>query len=84
MAPTTFEMYAAFARNDPAKGRKSQARITRTLTFPNIHELERERLTDALAGIAAGLAQTSTCSECGRAAEHLIDGKGSTCARKAS
>ena len=24
------------------------------------------------------------CSDCGRAAAHLIDGKGSTCARKAS
>ncbi len=81
---TTAELYAAFTAKNPAKGRKYKARIEADLAGTAIHPIERERLTEALAGIAAGLAESSTCSDCGRAAEHLIDGKGSTCARKAS
>jgi ParB-like chromosome segregation protein Spo0J len=82
--PSTFDMYAAYARKDPAKGRRSQRSITETLQRANIHPIERARLTDALAGLAAGLAEHPTCERCGRSAEHLTNGLGSTCARIAS
>lgn len=85
--PTTFEMYRKLAEDRPVKARRYQRSITETLERTNIHPIERERLTDALAGIAAGLAEHPTYKRCGRAIESdeaKAIGLGSHCARIAS
>lgn len=83
-APDTFTSYKKLAETRPARARRYQRSITETLERTTIHEIERARLTDALAGIAAGLAEHPTCERCGRAIgsdEAKAIGLGSHCAR---
>lgn len=63
----TAALYAAFARRNPTKAAKYRRSIAETLTRPNIHDLERERLTQALAGLASVLGESTTCRRCHRA-----------------
>lgn len=63
---STFELYKQLAVERPAKARRYRASITDTLARENIHEIERARLTEALAGIAAGFQDSPVCVRCGR------------------
>lgn len=86
--PTTAEQYAAFARRNPAKARRYQRSIAESLERETIHPLERERLTDALAGLASVLGEPpATCRRCGEAISSTrarACGYGSHCERVAS
>ncbi len=62
---TTRALYAKLAVERPAKARRYRASILDTLARTNIHDLERERLTEALAGIADVLGSEVTCRRCG-------------------
>ena len=84
VARSTFELYRQLAEDRPAKARRYRESITDTLGHPNIHPIERARLEDALAGIAAGL--PDTCKSCGReisTPESVARGRGPVCAHKA-
>lgn len=81
-APTTFELYAALATERPAKARRYRLSILDTLERTTIHPIERERLTEALAGIASVLGEVHTCRRCGRTVESdeaKTSGLGSHC-----
>ncbi len=67
--PTTRALYAKLATERPAKARRYRASILDTLGRDSIHELERERLHEALAGIADVLGSEVTCARCGRTVE---------------
>jgi hypothetical protein len=85
-APTTRELYAQLATERPAKAKRYQASILDTLARPNIHEIERARLTEALAGIGDVLGDVVSCSRCGRtleAGESKAKGIGPECERMA-
>lgn len=84
-APSTFELYKALAEERPAKARRYRLSIQDSLEG-TVGDLERARLEEALAGIAAGFAKHPVCDRCGR---HLTDpesiarGIGPECARVA-
>lgn len=84
MAIDSYTSYRRLAEERPAKARRYAKSIETDLRRGDIAAGERARLADALRGITDGLHAGNICSECGRAAEHLIDGKGSTCARKSA
>ena len=65
IADSTRTLYARLATERPVKARRYRASITATLARDNIHDLERERLTEALAGIADVLGTEVTCRRCG-------------------
>lgn len=84
-ASTTFGLYADVARRDPAKARRYQRSIPAVLARPNVHQLERDRLTDALAGIASVLDPSTTCKRCGIVLsdpESIARGYGPDCAER--
>jgi hypothetical protein len=84
---STFDLYRQLAQDRPAKALRYRASIQDTLARENIHPIERERLTDALAGIAAGFADSPICTRCGRAIESdesVAAGLGSHCRQVAS
>ena len=84
-APSTFTLYARLAVERPAKARRYAISIQDTLARPNIHSIERERLTEALAGIGSVLAPGTTCSSCGRELtdpESIERGVGPDCAER--
>lgn len=62
----TRALYAKLATERPAKAKRYRASITDTLARPNIHPLERERLEQAIAGIADVLGEARVCGRCGR------------------
>lgn len=62
-APSTYDLYRKLAAEQPIKAARYQRSIRDTLTHPNIHELERARLGEALRGIADGL--PPLCGRCG-------------------
>ena len=64
-AETTRTLYARLATERPVKARRYRASILDTLARDNIHPIERERLTEALAGIADVLGSEVTCQRCG-------------------
>lgn len=66
----TRTLYAKLATDRPAKARRYRASITDTLGRENIHPLERERLEQALLGIADVLGQEVLCRRCGAALEN--------------
>lgn len=83
---STFDLYRQLAVERPAKAMRYRRSITETLERTTIHDLERARLTEALAGIAAGFADSPVCTRCGRpieSAEALATGLGSECRTKA-
>lgn len=84
MSGDTFSLYRAMAEERPVRARRYETSIRASLVA-GVAPLEAERLREALEGIAVGLAvHGPVCERCGRAAEHLTNGRGSTCARKAS
>lgn len=85
MATDTFSLYAKLAQERPVKARRYQRSITDTLARPNIHPIERERLTQALAGIASVLDPTTACGRCGAVLtdpESIARGFGPDCAER--
>jgi hypothetical protein len=65
-APTTRALYAKLATERPVKAKRYRASMIDTLARPNIHEIERARLTEALRGIADVLGDVVSCVRCGR------------------
>lgn len=84
-ARSTFDLYQRLAQERPVKARCYQRSIADTLARPNIHPIERARLTEALAGIGSVLAPGTTCAQCGRELtdpESIARGIGPDCAER--
>ena len=79
----SYASHLRLAQQRPVKALRYVTSIKDTLTY-DIAPGERARLEDALRGLRDGLHASGRCSRCGRAANHLTDGLGSTCARRAS
>lgn len=65
-APSTFDLYRQLAVERPAKAKRYRVSILDTLARPNIHEIERDRLNEALRGIGDVLGDVVSCARCGR------------------
>ncbi len=81
----TRTLYAKLATERPAKARRYRASITDTLARENIHPIERERLEQALLGIADVLGSEVTCRRCGAVLENdgsRARGLGPECAER--
>ncbi len=84
-APTTRTLYAKLATDRPVKARRYRASILDTLAREGIGDLERARLTEALAGIGDVLGGEVTCRRCGavlEAPESIERRLGSHCAER--